>query len=78
VSRASDHELVRRLRAGDTGAWDVLDRRYRPQLERFARRMLYDVASDQVQDVVQEALWRAHRACDATPACSSCARGCTG
>ena len=58
----SDQELVRRLRAGDTGAWDVLDRRYRAALERFARRMLHDVAPDQVEDVVQEALWRAHRA----------------
>ena len=32
------------------------------ELERFARRMLVDVAPDQVDDVVQEALWRAHRA----------------
>ena len=58
----SDQELVRRLRAGDSAAWDVLDRRYRAALERFARRMLHDVAPDQVEDVVQEALWRAHRA----------------
>ena len=58
----SDQELIRRLRAGDAGAWDVLDRRYRAALERFARRMLHDVAPDQVEDVVQEALWRAHRA----------------
>ena len=62
MSRASDQELVQRLRAGDTGAWDILDRRYRRALERFARRMLHDVANDQVEDVVQEALWRAHRA----------------
>jgi RNA polymerase sigma factor (sigma-70 family) len=57
-----DAELVRRLRAGDDSAWEALDRRYRPALERFARRMLHDVAPDQVEDVVQEALWRAHRA----------------
>jgi RNA polymerase sigma factor (sigma-70 family) len=50
------------MRAGDAGAWDLLDRRYRGALERFARRMLHDVAPDQVEDVVQEALWRAHRA----------------
>ena len=59
---SDDQELVRRLRAGDGGAWDALDRRYRAALERFARRMLHDVAPDQVEDVVQEALWRAHRA----------------
>ena len=53
---------MRRLRAGDTAAWDVLDRRYRTALERFARRMLHDLAPDQVEDVVQESLWRAHRA----------------
>ena len=60
--RPADHALIRRLRAGDRGAWDAIDRRYRPELERFARRMLFDVAPDQVDDVVQEALWRAHRA----------------
>src|SRR5918998_2438460 len=58
----SDQALVSRLRAGDAGAWDAIDRRYRPALARFARRMLHDVAPDQVDDVVQEALWRAHRA----------------
>ncbi|WP_169542103.1 RNA polymerase sigma factor [Solirubrobacter soli] len=57
-----DAELVRRFRAGDQAAWEALDRRYRGPLERFARRMLHDVAPGQVEDVVQEALWRAHRA----------------
>src|SRR5262249_18631652 len=60
--QVKDQELVRRLRGGDKTAWDALDRRYRKALERFARRMLHDVAPDQVEDVVQEALWRAHRA----------------
>jgi RNA polymerase sigma factor (sigma-70 family) len=58
----NDAALIRRLRAGDERAWEQIDRRYRGQLERFARRMLRDVAPDQVEDVVQEALWRAHRA----------------
>ena len=58
----TDEVLVRRLRAGEDGAWDAIDRRYRDDLRRFARRMLGDVAPDQVDDVVQEALWRAHRA----------------
>jgi RNA polymerase sigma factor (sigma-70 family) len=58
----NDAGLIRRLRAGDASAWDAIDRRYRRELERFARRMLFDVAPDQVDDVVQEALWRAHRA----------------
>ena len=62
MSKRDDAELVRRLRAGDASAWDAIDRRHRPALERFARRMLRDVAPDQVEDVVQEALWRAHRA----------------
>ena len=62
MSKPTDADLVRRLRAGDATAWDAIDRRHRPALERFARRMLRDVALDQVEDVVQEALWRAHRA----------------
>ena len=58
----NDATLIRRLRDGDPSAWDAIDRRYRAELSRFARRMLRDVAPDQVDDVVQEALWRAYRA----------------
>jgi RNA polymerase sigma factor (sigma-70 family) len=60
--RVTDEALIRRLRAGDRGAWEQIDRRYRPEMERFARRMLGDVAPDQVEDVVQESFWRAYRA----------------
>ena len=57
-----DAVLIQRLRGGDAAAWDAIDRRYRVEMERFARRMLHDVAPDQVEDVVQEAMWRAYRA----------------
>jgi RNA polymerase sigma factor (sigma-70 family) len=58
----TDAVLIQRLRGGDAAAWDAIDRRYRGEMQRFARRMLHDVAPDQVEDVVQEAMWRAYRA----------------
>jgi RNA polymerase sigma factor (sigma-70 family) len=58
--RVSDERLVSAFRAGDETAFQQLHDRYRPALLRFATRILRDQAG--AEDVVQEALWRAHRA----------------
>ena len=57
----SDRELIRRVRAGDETAFAAIDARYRRRLHGFARRMLGD-QRDGADDIVQEALWRTHRA----------------
>ncbi len=56
-----DTDLVMRLRAGDERAFDEIVHRHRPRLLAFARRILRD-RPDAAEDVVQEALMRAHRA----------------
>jgi RNA polymerase sigma factor (sigma-70 family) len=56
-----DAQLVRRLRAGDDAAFDVLHHRYAKRLERYAARVLGGRRA-LAEDVVQEALIRAHRA----------------
>ncbi len=61
VRRIADEELVRRLRAGDDSAFDVIHQRYAKRLERYAARMLGG-RRQHAEDVVQEALIRAHRA----------------
>lgn len=61
VRRIADDELVRRLRAGDDAAFDVIHQRYAKRLERYAARMLGG-RRQHAEDVVQEALIRAHRA----------------
>lgn len=61
VRRIADAELVRRLRAGDDAAFDVIHQRYAKRLERYAARMLGG-RRQHAEDVVQEALIRAHRA----------------
>jgi RNA polymerase sigma factor (sigma-70 family) len=59
--RTDEAELVRRLRAGEESAFTEIVLRYRPRLLAFARRLLAG-RSESAEDVVQEALMRAHRA----------------
>ena len=58
---ADEEELIRRVRVGDEGAFAEIVRRFRPRLLAFARRLLAG-RSEKAEDVVQEALIRAHRA----------------
>ena len=58
--RISDERLIAAFRAGDEAAFRQIHDRYRAALLRFATRILRDGAT--AEDVVQEALWRAHRA----------------
>jgi RNA polymerase sigma factor (sigma-70 family) len=57
-----DDALVAAFRAGDEAAFEMIDARYRAALIRYARRVLRGTDDDLAEDVVQEALWRAHRA----------------
>ncbi len=54
-----DEQLVARVRAGDERAFEEVVRRYRPALVRYAGGFLLD---GRAEDVVQDALIRAHRA----------------
>ncbi len=57
----TDGELLKRLAAGDAGAFDLLIGRHEPVVRRQARRLL--AWRTDVDDVVQEvflALWRGH------------------
>ncbi len=56
-----DARLVARLRAGDELAFEAIVARHRPRLLAFARRILRS-RPDAAEDVVQEALMRAHLA----------------
>jgi RNA polymerase sigma factor (sigma-70 family) len=61
LASLDDEALVDRVRAGDESAFGELLARYETRMVRYARRVLggsHEVA----EDVVQEALWRAHRA----------------
>jgi RNA polymerase sigma factor (sigma-70 family) len=58
--RVSDERLIAAFRAGDERAFQQIHDRYRTALLRFATRILRDGGT--AEDVVQEALWRAHRA----------------
>ena len=49
----SDEEVVRRLRAGETGLFEVVMRRYNQRLYRVARAILRDDA--EAEDVTQQA-----------------------
>jgi RNA polymerase sigma factor (sigma-70 family) len=60
-ARDDDARLVERFRAGDERAFDAIVARHRPRLVAFARRILRS-RPDAAEDVVQEALMRAHRA----------------
>lgn len=57
----SDTGLVDRVRAGDPRAFELLHDRYRRELLRHAERAL-GARKAAAEDVVQESLWRAHRA----------------
>jgi RNA polymerase sigma factor (sigma-70 family) len=60
-SQDDDARLVARLRAGDELAFEAIVARHRPRLLAFARRILRS-RPDAAEDVVQEALMRAHLA----------------
>lgn len=55
--RWSDLELVERVRAGDTGLYEIIMRRYNQRLYRVARAILRD--DDEAEDVMQDAYVRA-------------------
>lgn len=63
--RLTDEQLVARFRAGDQGAFRAIDDRYRAPLLGFARRLLHGTGHD-ADDVVQDALIRAHAALPAS------------
>lgn len=60
-ARAGDTQLVAAFRAGDEGAFGALTARHEPALRRYARGILR-AQPGLAEDVVQEALMRAHRA----------------
>jgi RNA polymerase sigma-70 factor (ECF subfamily) len=55
--RWSDLEVVERVRAGDTGLYEIIIRRYNQRLYRIARAILRD--DDEAEDVMQAAYVRA-------------------
>lgn len=61
ANRLSDEALVGRLRAGDDAAFTIVHQRYAKRLERYAAKILGG-RRELAEDVVQEALLRAHRA----------------
>ena len=58
----SDDEVVRRVRAGETGLFEVIMRRYNQRLYRVARAILRDDA--EAEDVTQQAYVNAYRHLD--------------
>jgi RNA polymerase sigma-70 factor (ECF subfamily) len=56
---ASDAELVRRVRAGDTGAYGALVARYRDRLGRYAVHMLGN--REDAEEALQDAFVRGYR-----------------
>ncbi len=61
LSNLTDTALLNRIRRGDPRAFEALHDRYRAELTRHAERVLGGRRS-LAEDVVQESLWRAHRA----------------
>ncbi len=57
----TDHDLVVRLRAGDSAAFDLVDARYRAALLRHADRHLGPARHGIAEELVQETFLRAHR-----------------
>jgi len=55
----SDAELVRRIRAGDTGAYGALVSRYRDRLGRYAVHMIGD--REDAEEALQDSFVRAYR-----------------
>ncbi len=58
----SDEEAVQRVRAGETGVYEVIMRRYNQRLYRVARAILRD--ESEAEDVMQEAYVRAYHHLD--------------
>ena len=58
----SDEEVVRRVRAGDVGLFEILMRRYNQRLYRVARAILRD--DGEAEDVTQQAYVNAYRHLD--------------
>src|SRR5215475_15973856 len=58
----SDHELVARIRAGETGLYEMLMRRYNQRLFRVIRSVVMN--DDEAEDVLQEAWVRAYEHLD--------------
>jgi RNA polymerase sigma-70 factor (ECF subfamily) len=58
----SDEEVVRRVRAGETGLFEIVMRRYNQRLYRVARAILRDDA--EAEDVTQQAYVNAYRHLD--------------
>src|SRR3989475_10838897 len=56
---SSDAELVRRVRAGDIGAYGVVVSRYRDRLGRYAIHMVGD--REAAEEALQDSFVRAHR-----------------
>src|SRR3989442_2661254 len=56
---SSDAELVRRVRAGDIGAYGVLVSRYRDRLGRYAIHMIGD--REDAEEALQDSFVRAYR-----------------
>src|SRR5437773_9648347 len=56
---SSDAELVRRIRAGDIGAYTALVARYRDRLGRYALHMIGD--REDAEEALQDAFVRAYR-----------------
>lgn len=58
----TDQEVVTRVRAGDTGLYEIIMRRYNQRLYRVARAILRDDA--EAEDVMQDAYVRAYQHLD--------------
>ena len=59
IVEAGDAELVRRIRAGDIGAYTALVARYRDRLGRYALHMIGD--REDAEEALQDAYVRAYR-----------------
>jgi RNA polymerase sigma-70 factor (ECF subfamily) len=57
-SQLSDDEIVQRVRAGETGLFEILMRRYNQRLYRIVRTLLSD--DDETEDVMQQAYVNAY------------------
>lgn len=58
----TDQEIVTRVRAGDTGLYEILMRRYNQRLYRVTRAILRD--ESEAEDVIQDAYVRAYQHLD--------------
>ncbi len=58
----TDQEIVARVRAGDTGLYEIIMRRYNQRLYRVTRAILRD--ESEAEDVIQDAYVRAYQHLD--------------